>query len=514
MPLTTPLILAIEPDKRQAGYLTSMARHALRAEIILADSAERGLARLGDRVPDLILTPALLSPKDDAAIAERLRQLDTRATHVQTLTVPVLCSPRGSSPARGMLAALRRDRSSSANVDGCDPAVFAEQVAAYLERAAAERTAHLAHEEQAQDDVRELRIRAAKPEAPIAATPEPLFRPAEPVPLVAAEFESFIETEPDPAIAALVAETEPYVAVAPEPIPVADPYVAVTAPEPIPVPDPYIAVAPELIPVPDPYVAVAAPEPAVEPEVVLAVAPTPVIAVVVPEPLAAAAPTEPPIAAASRDPLPLEFLVSDLELPAIELPELVAEMPEIVELAAHDEAISSLDSQTLSLLGADAFPILDIVGDEFEGEDATALDEIDLAPLLDDSDGLPLDPFEPTGAAAIMAAVAAIERSMTSDAPAVLEQDVELWMPLRFESHLVWPVLEGVEVEPPSSMSALAPAAIAEVTTRQASPLKRKKTRTKPVQDEWGFFDPAQCGFAALLAKLEEITEKEDARSA
>jgi hypothetical protein len=29
------------------------------------------------------------------------------------------------------------------------------------------------------------------------------------------------------------------------------------------------------------------------------------------------------------------------------------------------------------------------------------------------------------------------------------------------------------------------------------------------VQDEWGFFDPEQCGFAALLAKLEEIENEE-----
>ena len=40
----------------------------------------------------------------------------------------------------------------------------------------------------------------------------------------------------------------------------------------------------------------------------------------------------------------------------------------------------------------------------------------------------------------------------------------------------------------------------------------RKKQRpaakkAKPVQDEWGFFDPEQCGFSTLLAKLEEITE-------
>ena len=31
--------------------------------------------------------------------------------------------------------------------------------------------------------------------------------------------------------------------------------------------------------------------------------------------------------------------------------------------------------------------------------------------------------------------------------------------------------------------------------------------KPKPVQDEWGFFDPEQCGFSTLLAKLEEITE-------
>jgi hypothetical protein len=32
----------------------------------------------------------------------------------------------------------------------------------------------------------------------------------------------------------------------------------------------------------------------------------------------------------------------------------------------------------------------------------------------------------------------------------------------------------------------------------------------KPAQDEWGFFDPEQCGFAALIAKLDEIIETAD----
>ena len=35
----------------------------------------------------------------------------------------------------------------------------------------------------------------------------------------------------------------------------------------------------------------------------------------------------------------------------------------------------------------------------------------------------------------------------------------------------------------------------------------------RPAQDEWGLFDPNQCGFAALLAKLDEITETENKAS-
>jgi len=34
----------------------------------------------------------------------------------------------------------------------------------------------------------------------------------------------------------------------------------------------------------------------------------------------------------------------------------------------------------------------------------------------------------------------------------------------------------------------------------------------KPIQDEWGFFDPEQCGFAALLAKLDEVATNGDVK--
>jgi len=143
-----PLILAIEPDRRQSAQLAGMVRDRLHADLVLGESAERALAALGDRVPDLILTSALLSPKDETELADRLRTLHGDAAHVQTLTIPVLghAAPR-SRIARGFLAALRRQRPVTPTLDGCAPEVFADQCAAYLDRAAAERAALAVEEE-------------------------------------------------------------------------------------------------------------------------------------------------------------------------------------------------------------------------------------------------------------------------------------------------------------------------------------------------------------------------------
>ena len=137
------LILAIEPDRRQAGHLKAIVK-SIRAELVLAESAERTLAALGDRVPDVILTPALLSPRDDAALTDRLRQLGDRALHVQTLTTPLLASgSRDKTSSRGgVLSALKREKKVASGPDACDPGVFAEQLEVYLTRAAEARTAH------------------------------------------------------------------------------------------------------------------------------------------------------------------------------------------------------------------------------------------------------------------------------------------------------------------------------------------------------------------------------------
>ena len=80
------IVLAIEPDRRQAAHLTAIARHLVGAELVLADTTEGALDAIGNRVPDLVLVPALLSPQDDAALAAALRVI-AAAAHVRTLTI-------------------------------------------------------------------------------------------------------------------------------------------------------------------------------------------------------------------------------------------------------------------------------------------------------------------------------------------------------------------------------------------------------------------------------------------
>ena len=84
------LILAIEPDRRQASRVAAVVKNRLHAEIVQADTTEHAIDALGGRVPDLILTSLLLSRKDDAALADWLRESDEAGKHVQTLVIPVL----------------------------------------------------------------------------------------------------------------------------------------------------------------------------------------------------------------------------------------------------------------------------------------------------------------------------------------------------------------------------------------------------------------------------------------
>lgn len=131
------LILAIEPNKNQAHQLSTLVRAHLKAELVTAPTAAAALTALGDRIPDVVLTPALFGLKDEAALTERLRQLGSEGSHVQTLAIPILAA--GDSRGSGTLLGRKKDKG-DAEV-GCDPAVFAEQIRIYLQRAAVERRA-------------------------------------------------------------------------------------------------------------------------------------------------------------------------------------------------------------------------------------------------------------------------------------------------------------------------------------------------------------------------------------
>lgn len=136
------IILAIEPDRRRAAQLTGMARAHLRAELLVAPDAAQAIEALDGRVPDVLLTAPLLPSHEEAAMAEHLRQLGPAATHVQTLTIPLLAG--GADRDRPVLSAFRRDRGRKGNrtePEGCDPAVFAEQITEYLREAQERRDA-------------------------------------------------------------------------------------------------------------------------------------------------------------------------------------------------------------------------------------------------------------------------------------------------------------------------------------------------------------------------------------
>jgi hypothetical protein len=132
------LILAIDSDPRRSEQLASLVHAKLRVDLVQATSAGEGLHTLKDRIPDLILTPPLLSPFDDGVLDEYLRDLGAAGAHVQTVRIPVLSAePRKKAFAsRLFVLGLNKVPTSAATPDGCDPMVFADEIAVYLARAA------------------------------------------------------------------------------------------------------------------------------------------------------------------------------------------------------------------------------------------------------------------------------------------------------------------------------------------------------------------------------------------
>jgi hypothetical protein len=117
---------------------------------------------------------------------------------------------------------------------------------------------------------------------------------------------------------------------------------------------------------------------------------------------------------------------------------------------------------------------------------------------------------------------AASESHDVVEPPVVFEHTavLELMAPMPLQPWRVWPALEGVPIEVPgiaaakpdvpdwSELMASLRQDMARRRGNERPPVLRQKhaKAAKPLVDEWGFFDPEQCGFSALLAKLDEIT--------
>ena len=169
--VSAPLILAIQPDRRQASQLSAIAKR-ISAELVLTESAARAVAVLGERLPDLILTPPLLSHKDEKAITERLHEFGDAGAHIQTLTIPIFETTEAPASKGGVLSSLRKPKrkgkASATDTAGSAADTFAEQVSIYLVRAVEVRQASMARKLSAQ-----ARPAMADPPPPEQPSPQP-----------------------------------------------------------------------------------------------------------------------------------------------------------------------------------------------------------------------------------------------------------------------------------------------------------------------------------------------------
>src|SRR4029453_8886721 len=128
------LVLAIEPDMRQAAILKRVVREIVHADFVVVESRDAAMAALMARVPDVLLVTALLSPRDEEELFSHLRAREG-ADHVQTHTIPLLASTRADEEPEssgGLFGKFRRKKEAPRPTAGCDPDLFADQIRTFI----------------------------------------------------------------------------------------------------------------------------------------------------------------------------------------------------------------------------------------------------------------------------------------------------------------------------------------------------------------------------------------------
>jgi CheY-like chemotaxis protein len=159
-----PLVLAIEPDLRQATILKRIVREKVHADVSVVDSPDAAIGAIRIQIPDVLLLSALLSPRDEDELIAHLRTLDA-ADHIQTHTIPQLASTAAdqedSGRGRGIFGVFRRKKDDSQQTSGCDPELFAEEISAYLQRAAEKKAENAAEQQSRQHQLEYLKQSSA-----------------------------------------------------------------------------------------------------------------------------------------------------------------------------------------------------------------------------------------------------------------------------------------------------------------------------------------------------------------
>ena len=76
-----PRILAIEADLKRRRVLTALVREHVKANLVVVASVRAAIDSIAEQTPDLIISPALLSPPDEAELLTHMKGLDTAPLH-------------------------------------------------------------------------------------------------------------------------------------------------------------------------------------------------------------------------------------------------------------------------------------------------------------------------------------------------------------------------------------------------------------------------------------------------
>ena len=315
--MAQPLVLAIEPDLRQAAIVKRIVKEKVLADVAVVDSRDAAIATIRSAMPDVLLLSALLSPRDEDELMAHLRTLEN-AGHIQTHTIPQLASTLDSGEGRagrGLFSAFSKKKKKEPQpaAAGCDPDLFAEEIRVFLQQAA-EKKRELLEAPRPAVEVRSEGSRRVH-------DPSPKPQEADVAPAAGGSaWASPFEWKP-------AGER----AVAPQPLRDEIPEMPFVPPSPIePIAMEPIAMAPVVTPVVETLVTPTAEEPLIYPAESIILPPSPVVQA---EPVAAAPEIvfEPIVAPVAPEPEPAPVVVAAAETAIAERPIIETPVAPIVE---------------------------------------------------------------------------------------------------------------------------------------------------------------------------------------